>query len=175
MNIVLVGYRGSGKSTVAGLLAAATGMPHACLDDEIVSRAGSSIPEIVQALGWEGFRDLESAVVRDYSERDGWILDAGGGVILRQENVRLLRGRGLLVWLQAPPAVLTERIRDDTQRPALKVGKTFLEEIEEVLEERGPLYRAAAHHAIDTADLTPEQVCLQILDAIKSRRSGNPG
>jgi shikimate kinase len=159
---VLIGYRGTGKTTVATLLASARRMPKICLDEEIVRRAGKRIPEIVANHGWEFFRDLESEVVADYAGKDGWVIDAGGGVILREKNVQNLRRNGTLVWLTAPPSVLIERIKDDTERPALKNGKTFLEEVQEVLEERLPLYRSAAHWSIDVSTNTPEEVSSQI-------------
>ena len=162
MNIVLIGYRGTGKSTVATLLASDLRMPQICLDEEIVKRAGKRIPEIVAAHGWEYFRDLESEVAADYGNKDGWVVDAGGGVILRDENVQNLRRNGTLLWLTAPPSVLIDRIKDDTERPALKDGKTFLEEVEEVLEERLPLYRSAAHVSIDVSASTPEEVSSRI-------------
>ena len=162
MNIVLIGYRGAGKSTVATLLASALRMPQVCLDQEIVSRAGKRIPEIVAAHGWDYFRDLESEVVEEYAKKNGWVIDAGGGVILRDVNVQNLRRSSFLVWLTAPPSVLIERIKDDTERPALKDGKTFLEEVEEVLAERVPLYRSAAHWTIDVSTTTPEEVSSRI-------------
>jgi shikimate kinase len=169
MNIVLIGYRGTGKTTVAALLASNLGMPKVCLDEEIVRRAGKGIPEIVAAHGWDHFRDLESEVAADYATQDGWVIDAGGGVILREENVENLRRNGTLVWLTAPPSVLIDRIKDDTERPALKDGKTFLEEVEEVLEERLPLYRAAAHWTIDVSSDTPEEVASKIQATLQER------
>jgi shikimate kinase len=172
MNIVLIGYRGTGKSTVAECLASARGRPCACLDEEIVKRSGMSIPEIVERMGWDHFRDLESGVVKDFAAKEGWILDTGGGVILREENVQRLRENGLLIWLTAPPSVLIDRIRDNTQRPALKDGKTFLEEVEEVLQEREPLYRAAAHREIDVASITPEEVSDRIQTLIAEQENG---
>jgi shikimate kinase len=162
VNIVLIGYRGSGKSTVARLLSSALGWPHVSLDQQIVARAGTSIPEIVARHGWEHFRDMESEVVKEVAGRNGWILDTGGGVILREQNVRRLRKNGLIIWLSAPPSVLTDRIRDDTQRPALKEGKSFLEEVEEVLREREPLYRSASHREVDVSGISPESVVQQI-------------
>jgi shikimate kinase len=169
MNIVLIGYRGTGKSTVAALIAADLGMPQICLDEEIVRRAGQRIPEIVAAHGWDHFRDLESEVVEAYGKGDGWVIDAGGGVILRDKNVQNLRRNGTLVWLTAPPSVLIDRIKDDTERPALKDGKTFLEEVEEVLEERLPLYVAAAHWSIDVTASTPEEVSSRIQANLKEK------
>ncbi len=91
MNIVLIGYRGTGKSTVAECLASARGWPRASLDEEIVKRSGMSIPEIVERMGWDHFRDLESGVVKDFAAKEGWILDTGGGVILREENALVRR------------------------------------------------------------------------------------
>jgi len=167
MNIVLIGYRGTGKSTVAGHLSSLLQRPCVCLDEEIQKRAGKSIPKIVSEHGWDHFRDLESEVVADVAEQDDRIIDAGGGVILREENVRRLRGNGYLIWLTAPPSILIHRIKDDTQRPALKQGKTFLEEVEEVLKEREPLYRAAAHHEVDTTNLSPRDTSLRIQQLVE--------
>jgi len=162
MNIVLIGYRGAGKSTVATLLASDLRMQKVSLDEEIARNTGKRIPEIVADQGWERFRDLESEVVEAYGKKDGWVIDAGGGVVLREKNVQNLRRNGTLVWLTAPPSVLIERIREDTERPALKHGKTFLEEVEEVLEERKPLYRSAADWTIDVSDLSPAEVSRRI-------------
>lgn len=163
MNIVLIGYRGSGKSAVGRFLAARLHSPLVSLDEEIVKKAGKRIPEIVAESGWESFRDLESEVVAVYANKDGWILDAGGGVVLRADNIRSLRRRGLLIWLTAPPSTLIRRIQGDTERPALKEGKTFTEEVEEVLRDRIPLYESAAHLAVETDKLPPEAVAAELL------------
>jgi shikimate kinase len=169
MNIVLIGYRGAGKSTVANLLASSLRMPHVCLDEKIVEKAGKRIPEIVADHGWETFRDLESEVVEIYGNEDGWVIDAGGGVILREKNVRNLRRNGILIWLTAPPSLLIERMQGDTERPPLKDGKTFLEEVEEVLAERLPLYRSAAHWTIDVSALTPQEVSSRIQAMLREK------
>jgi shikimate kinase len=163
MNLVLIGYRGTGKSTVAQLLAKRLSMPVVSLDQEIVRQAGHSIPEIVAAHGWPHFRDLESEVTKRFSERDKIIIDAGGGVILRKENVDNLRSGGTLFWLRASVPVIVARIEHGSERPALTAGKSFTEEVEDVLRERTPLYAAAAHHQIDTDARTPEQVAAEIV------------
>jgi shikimate kinase len=172
MNLVLIGYRGTGKSTVAKLLAKKLGMAVVSLDQEIVRRAGRSVPEIVAQHGWSHFRDLESTVTKDFSERDNVIIDTGGGVILRRENVESLRRGGRLFWLRASVPVIVARIEAGSERPALTAGKSFTDEVEEVLRERTPLYEAAAHHQIDTDALSPKQVAARIARLYGRRRRG---
>lgn len=158
MNLVLIGYRGTGKSTVAKLLAERLGMAVVSLDEEIVRRAGCSIPTIVTEHGWPHFRDLEAAVTKEVAARDDLIIDSGGGVILRAENVEHLRRNGKLFWLRAAVPVIVARIEKGTERPALTAGKSFTEEVEEVLRQRTPLYAAAAHHEVDTDTASPDEV-----------------
>ncbi len=162
MNLVLIGYRGTGKSTVAKLLAAQLGMEVVSLDQEIVRHTGRSIPDIVAAHGWPHFRDLESEITARYAARDNIIIDAGGGVILRPQNVEHLRREGKLFWLRASVPVIVARIEGGSERPALTAGKSFTEEVEDVLRERTPLYAAAAHHAVDTDARTAAEVAAEI-------------
>ena len=162
MNLVLIGYRGTGKTAVGRLLAERLGMTYVGMDAEIVDRAGLSIPEIVAQRGWPGFRDLESALAVELAARDGLVIDTGGGIIERPENIEALKRKARIFWLKASVDVIVARIRDDTQRPALVAGKTFTEEIAEVLERRTPRYSAAAHHAIDTDALSPGQIADRI-------------
>ncbi|HVM95880.1 MAG TPA: shikimate kinase [Candidatus Acidoferrales bacterium] len=163
MNLVLIGYRGTGKSTVARLLAEKLAMDVVSLDQEIVRDSGQSIPEIVAQHGWPYFRDLEAKIAKRFSERDSIIIDTGGGVILRPENVENLRRNGKLFWLRASIPVIVARIEGGSERPALTAGKSFTEEVEEVLRERTPLYTAAADHQVDTDSATPAQLADQIV------------
>ncbi len=163
MNIVLIGYRGTGKSSAGKILAERLGRKLVSTDAEIVSRARLSIPEIVKQSGWDHFRDLESQVCRDLAEQDGLIIDTGGGAILRQENVDALKRNGLLFWLTAEVPTITKRIGGDSQRPSLTGTKSFTEEVEEVLRERRPKYQAAADHVIGTEGRTQAQVAEAIL------------
>jgi shikimate kinase len=162
MNLVLIGYRGTGKSTVAQLLAKRLGMEVVSLDQEIVRQAGRSIPEIVAEHGWPHFRDLESEVTKRVAQDDNLIIDAGGGVILRQENVEHLRRSGKLFWLRAAVPVIVARIEHGTERPALTAGKSFTEEVDEVLRERTPLYEAAADYRIDTDCITAAEAAAEV-------------
>ncbi len=163
MNIVLIGYRGTGKSVVGELLARRLGMQCMGMDAQIVKKAGMPIPEIVEKRGWPGFRDIESEVARELAGLDNIIIDAGGGVIERPENIEALQTSSLIFWLKASVNVIVSRIQEGTQRPALTTGKTFTEEIAEVLEQRIPKYKSAAHYEIDTDTLTPEQVAERII------------
>lgn len=163
MNIVLIGYRGTGKSEVGQLVAARLGLRYIGMDARIVEQAGMSIPEIVERFGWPGFRDRETAVARELAALDNVVIDCGGGVIERPENITALRTNGRIFWLKASVATIVARIQGDTQRPSLTGGKSFIDEVAEVLERRTPLYRAAADCEIDTDPLTPEQVAKQIL------------
>lgn len=158
MNIVLIGYRGTGKSSVGKLLAERSGRRLVSTDAEVVRRAGQSIPELVKQHGWDRFRDLESEVCRDLAGQDRLIIDTGGGAILRQENVDRLKANGILFWLTAEVPTISRRIGGDTQRPSLTGTKSFLEEIEEVLRERTPKYRAAADHTIATDHKTVAEI-----------------
>ena len=162
MNLVLIGYRGTGKSTVARLLSQQLGRDVVSLDQEIVRDVGRSIPEIVAEHGWPHFRDIEAAVTRRVAARDGLIIDAGGGVILRRENVDALRHHGRLFWLKASVPVIVARIESGTERPPLTAGKSFTDEVEEVLRERTPLYAAAAHYQVDTDDRTADAVAEEV-------------
>lgn len=168
MNVVLIGYRGTGKSTVGRLLAERLSLALVSTDAEIVARAKRSIPEIVRVFGWDYFRDLESQVCREVTGRDGIVLDTGGGIILRRENIENLKRRGVVFWLTATVPVIASRIGDDTQRPSLTGAKSFVEEIEEVLREREPKYRQAAHHRIETDQRPPDEVAEAILERLEA-------
>lgn len=167
MNIVLIGYRGTGKSTVGKILAERLGRSLVSTDAEIIKRAGLTIPEIVQRFGWDHFRDLESEVCRELATKDGLVIDTGGGAILREHNIRSLKTHGTLFWLTASVATITARIGGDTQRPSLTSAKSFLEEIQDVLRERTPKYAAAADHRVETEGRSVEQVADVILAAIR--------
>jgi shikimate kinase len=163
MNIVLMGYRGTGKSTVGKVLAARLGRELVSTDKEIVKRAGRSIPDIVSEHGWEHFRDLESDVCRDLAGRDNLVIDTGGGAILRQQNVDVLKRNGTLFWLTASVETIASRIGGDTQRPSLTGKKSFVEEIQEVLQGRTPKYQAAADHVLPTDGRSINQLVESLL------------
>ncbi len=163
MNIVLIGYRGTGKSTVGRLLAARLGRQLVSTDAEIVKRAQRTVPEIIAQEGWEYFRDLESDICRELADRDQLVIDTGGGAILRTQNIETLKKNGTVFWLTASVETIANRIGSDNQRPSLTGTKSFVDEIQEVLQERVPKYQAAADHVIATDHRSINQLVETVL------------
>ena len=121
------------------------------------------ITEIVENFGWARFRDMESELVRELSAHDNIVVDTGGGVVERPENIEVLKQNACIVWLRASVDTIVSRIQSCTARPSLTSGKSFTEEVAEVLERRTPLYQSAAHHEVDTDRLTPEQIVDRVI------------
>lgn len=163
MNLVLIGYRGTGKSVVGKILAQQLQMPYVGMDAQIVEHAGMPIPKIVEKHGWSTFRELETQEAEALAGQDNWVIDTGGGVIERPENIEALKTNGLIFWLKASVATIVTRIQGGSERPALTEGQTFTEEVAEVLERRAPIYQDAAQYEIDTDQLTPQQVADAIM------------
>jgi len=166
-SLVLVGYRGTGKSTVGKILAERLGLPFADADVELEALVGVPISAIFAEQGEVAFRDWEERVLCDLSTRPVMIVATGGGVVLRETNRRRINSFGFVAWLTADPEVLARRLRADpsglANRPAL-TGVGTLGEIARVLEERTPLYRAVADAIVDTNQRTPAQTADAILD-----------
>jgi len=162
MNIVLIGYRGTGKSRIARRLAELSKWPVFCTDLEIVKKAGMPVPDIIRKRNWDYFRDVESEICKQAGKKDRTIIDTGGGAVLRKENVEALRQRGRIFWLTAEVSTIMERIKASDERPSLTGKKSYVEEVEEVLNERMPLYKAAADHIIATDGRTIDEIATEI-------------
>ncbi|MBW2053130.1 MAG: shikimate kinase [Deltaproteobacteria bacterium] len=171
MNLILIGYRATGKSLVGTLLSKRLQWPFLDTDDLIEKEAGLAIPEIVAAKGWDHFRNLEKKVVARVSGLDRHIIATGGGVILDPENVTSLRDAGCLVWLQADIETIKARLAADAFRPPLTDSDT-IDEAVGVLEKRLPAYQRAAHINIDTKGLSPAQIADSILNLLPAIRRG---
>ena len=165
-NLVLIGCRACGKTTVGKALALKLARPFVDLDEVLVARAGRSIAQIVAEEGWPGFRKREKDLVQHYARLAGQVLAPGGGVVLDPDNVEILREHGLVIWLTADLATLGRRLGADPGtgafRPSL-TGADPVAEITQVLAERDHLYRAAAHLILDTTGLAVDQVVERIL------------
>jgi shikimate kinase len=137
-------------------------------DAEIVKEAGQPIPQIVEQFSWDHFRELETQMCRKLQDQNELVIDTGGGLILKEENVKILKGNGKIFWLTAEVSTIVSRISGDTQRPSLSGTKSFVEEIEEILTERTPKYQAAADHVIPTDQISPDQIADSILSFIST-------
>ena len=167
--ISLVGYRGTGKSTVAKLLAAQLGWSSIDTDTEIERRAEKSIKDIFADGGEAAFRDWETTVVRDVLQKNRIVAALGGGAVLRPQNRAAIRS-GQVVWLTADSATILQRVLSDPASSARRPNLTTaggMAEIEQLLAVREPLYRECADCTIDTVGKTPEQVVGEIVCLLK--------
>ena len=167
MVITLIGYRGSGKTTVARPLAERLNWSWIDADTVIEQTAGCTIREMFARQGEPAFRELERQVMSDLLGRDRLVIAAGGGAILNSETRERLKSAGPVIWLQASLGTLQARIQEDVttaqRRPNL-TRQGGLGEIAQVLAIREPLYRECATLAVDT-DTTPLGAIVdQILD-----------
>jgi shikimate kinase len=168
-NLVLIGGRASGKTSVGQALARILARPFVDLDEVLAAEAGRSIADLVAQEGWPEFRRREKALVERYARFSGQVLATGGGVVLDPENVTILREHGLVIWLRADPATLGRRLRHDQgsreSRPSL-TGADPVAEMARVLAEREPLYRAAAHVTLEVSELSVAAIVERILHLI---------
>ena len=170
MNIFLIGYRCTGKTTVGKGLAASLGYSFVDTDELIVRKEGQKIDKIVARGGWGLFRGLEKQTLEEICKRDRQVVATGGGIILDLDNVGLMKRKGRIVWLKAGEQAIYTRMVADTasarNRPALTL-KNLREEIVETLREREPLYRRAMDLEFDTEKAAPEAVLQCIVERIE--------
>jgi shikimate kinase len=164
---MLIGYRGTGKSTVGRIVADRLNRKFLDADLEIEARAGRSIRSIFTDWGETVFRDWEEQILAELTSAfPNAVVATGGGVVLREINRRRIRGFGLVVWLRADPTELARRLESDERgladRPALTLAGT-LAEIAQVLEDRIPLYQDLADTVMETGGKTPDEVAAAIL------------
>ena len=170
MNIVLIGYRGTGKSVISKILAGTLHCQRYSLDEEIVRQAGKPILEIVEQEGWGSFRGIEREVVeRVSSEARNSVVDCGGGVVMDERNVIDLKRNSKIVLLTSSLEKIMQRIKRDTTRPPLKEGLSFEEEQYQTLNEREPKYNAAADCVFETTYLKPHETAIKIIEHFKKK------
>lgn len=163
MNIILIGIRGSGKTTVGKILAKELKKDFIEIDTLITAKSRTSIPKIVEQRGWDYFRDIESNVVQEVAEKDNIVIATGGGVVVRTKNIELLKKHGKLFWLTVSVPALLKRIGDDKNRPSLTGKISRKEDMEITLKEREKLYQNAADVVVDTENKTAKEVAKEIL------------
>ena len=168
-NVFLIGYRCTGKSAVGKSLATRLDWPFIDTDSLLVSESGKSIKKIVETHGWEIFRKMEHAVVKQVCVVDRRVVATGGGVVLNEANVNLMKKSGRLVWLRAQPETIKTRMMldQDTKafRPSL-TSKDSFSEIEETLIERDPFYKQAMDFGVDTDGRQVDEICDEIVQQL---------
>ena len=160
-NIVLVGFMGTGKTSVGKLLAGRKGMQFVDMDDLIRQRTGKSIPRIFSEDGEAHFRALERALVVELCGQSGMVISTGGGIVLNPDNVADFNRTGAIVCLHASPEAILRRVCGDTDRPLL-AGDDKGKKILALLEARRHLYAAIANR-VDTDDLSIEEVADKVM------------
>lgn len=173
MNIFLIGYRCTGKTTVGREIARRTGLRFVDADAWLVTEAGVTIAEIVSKSGWDAFRKIETSVLARIAASDNQVVATGGGVVLDAQNRALMKARGVAVWLCASPETVYNRMIADKhsleQRPAL-TDQNLRDEITDTLAARHALYAAAMTLRVDTDGKSIETICDLILSSIADER-----
>jgi shikimate kinase len=169
MNIVLIGYRCTGKTGVGKILACKLEKDFVDTDALIEDRAGCSIETMVSKTGWDHFRMIEKEMIECASMKGNLIIATGGGAVMDEENMKNLKRNGWIVWLKGNPDILKERMekarKEGDIRPSL-TGADVLEEIRHMLHLRMPLYEQAASHVVDTSALNMKEVAASIMEAL---------
>jgi len=165
MNIVLVGFMGTGKNAVGRLLAEQLKMDFVDTDSVIEQREGRAISEIFEVDGEPHFRKIEKEVCREVSRKDNTVVSAGGGAVLDEENINNFKKGSIVICLQATADAILERTKHHKHRPLLNVPDPKTR-IQELLDQRASHY-AKADHFIDTGTLVPEEVAAKIIDIWK--------
>lgn len=168
-NIVLIGFMGTGKSTIARELAKTRQMNIVEMDEEIVRRRGKSIADIFKEEGEEYFRDLETALLKELQTKENQVISCGGGAVLREENVRVMKKNGCVVLLTALPQTIYERVKNNTDRPILQ-GNMNVEYIASLMEKRREKYEKTADIVIATDGKNVSQICEEMLQKLAESR-----
>lgn len=160
-NIILVGFMGTGKTEVSKILAATLQRQRLCTDDMIEWKVGKPIHRIFEEDGEDYFRKVEADIVAVVARDKNAIIDAGGGVVINENNVRRLKEHGVVICLYARPQVIVERTSGYSHRPLLNVDDP-VSKIRELLDKRKQYYDRA-DYTIDTSDLTLQDIAEKIV------------
>jgi shikimate kinase len=167
-NIFLVGLMGAGKTTIGRLLARRLKLRFYDSDQEIERRCGVKVPVIFEIEGEAGFRGREQETIAELTGRQGIVLATGGGAVLDEDNRRRLAAGGTVVYLNARPEDLFERVRQDRNRPLLATPDP-LARLRQLHGQRDPLYRAVADLVIDTGEQSVQVLARELLDKLEEQ------
>jgi len=169
-NLVLVGMMGSGKTTMGRQLAKHLGKVFVDSDEEIIKRTGVTIPHIFDIEGEAGFRQRESAAIRELVGRDNMVLATGGGAVLDEQNRALLQQNGIVIYLKATTHDLWLRTRHDRNRPLLQTDNPHAK-LTELFHLRDPLYRQMSDIIVQSGKQNAHALMLHLADEIEAYRS----
>ncbi len=161
-NIVLIGFMGSGKSTIARTLCNMYGLDIVEMDETIEEREGMPISQIFSTKGEPYFRELETGLLIEMQEKSGVVISCGGGVPMREQNVIEMKKNGKVFLLTASPETIYHRVKDCHNRPLLE-NNMSVSYISELMEKRREKYEAASDVIIHTDNKTAEEICNEIL------------
>jgi shikimate kinase len=170
MIVTLIGYRATGKSSVAKCLSALLDWNWRDTDDEIQARTGKTIADLFSSSGESSFRELEETIIEELASLPSIVLSVGGGAVLSPSSRQRIRAAGPVIWLQAGPETILARMKQDRHNDTLRPSLTTLRAAEEVhakLAERIPLYRAMADLAIDTEKMAVAAIADQIFSFVQ--------
>ena len=161
-NIFLIGFMGSGKSTIANRLNRKYGIEVIDMDQTIEKNEGMKVSEIFQSKGEDYFRQLETELLIEIKKKRNTVISCGGGAVLRSENVEAMKASGKIVMLEASPETIFERVKDSHSRPLLEGNKT-VEYISEMMDKRVASYMEAADLVINVDKKGIEEICHEIM------------
>lgn len=173
-NVFLIGFMGSGKSTIASYLAENYGMEIIDMDQLIVEREGMAIPDIFAQKGELYFRDVETSLLIEIQGEQNKVVSCGGGVVLQEKNIQAMKKSGQVVLLNAKPETILERVKDDDNRPLLW-GNKNVQFIHDMMEKRQPKYEAAADLVIHTDGKSADEICKEIISKVKINKVEETG
>lgn len=175
MNIFLIGYRCSGKTSVGRQLAHDMHWAFLDTDQILIQNMGMDIAHMVEQRGWQQFREMERNVIKEVSKGDAQVVATGGGAVLDEENVATMRDAGIVVWLRIKPKTVESRMSNDPLndqlRPSL-TGEPLLEEIRETMVQREPYYRKAMDFFVETDVLGIKEISNIISSKTESVNKG---
>jgi shikimate kinase len=173
-NLILVGMMGSGKTTMGKALARHLGKAFVDSDDEITKRTGVTVPHIFDVEGEAGFRQRETAAIRDLVGRDNMVLATGGGAVLAEENRALLERNGIVIYLKASVHDLWQRTRHDRNRPLLQTSDPHAK-LTELFQQRDPLYQQISDVVVQSGKQSVSALMLQLVDRIDAFSNSHHG
>ena len=171
-NLILVGMMGSGKTTMGRALSKHLGKEFVDSDEEIQKRTGVTIPHIFDIEGETGFRQRETAAIRDMAGRDNMVLATGGGAVLAEQNRPMLQQNGIVIYLKANVHDLWQRTRHDRNRPLLQTPDPYAK-LTELFQQRDPLYRQVADIVVQSGKQSAHALMLHLVDEIEKFRKNN--